>query len=119
VTQPEIGRRVIRVYSVKAGRFGVLPCEAGALKEMHSRRFSQYGGVAGIGVVCVIGTIHHSSLCGQFDRGGMYCATVATEQPHGSHDERPAFPYGSYTSVAVGSASSTATIGGSFTVRRV
>lgn len=75
---------------------------------MHSRRSSQYGVVAGIGVVCVIGTIHHSSLCGQFDRGGVYCAMIGTEQPHGSHNERPAFPQGPYTSVlTVGSTSST------------
>jgi hypothetical protein len=66
------------------------------------------GAVAG---ACVIAAFHHSSLCGQFDRVGVYCVPVAAEVPHGPHHERPLAPTGPYTSV-VTVASSTATLAG-------
>jgi hypothetical protein len=65
--------------------------------------------VAGIACACAFATVHHQSLCGQFDRGTIYCATLEVELPHGPHHERP-LSSAPYTSVlSVGSTSSTAT----------
>jgi hypothetical protein len=61
---------------------------------------------------CVFATVHDPSLCGQFDRGTVYCTALAAELPHGLHHERPLFPSGPYTTIAaVGSTSSTSSTG--------
>jgi hypothetical protein len=68
------------------------------------------GVVTGIACACVLATVHHQSLCGQFDWGGAYCTKFVAELVHGPHHERPVFPSGPYTVfAAVGSTSSTAT----------
>jgi hypothetical protein len=83
---------------------------------MSVRRCANCGAVLGFGV-CAIAMLHHSSLCGQFDQGRVYCSTVTAELPHGSHHQRPVLPSGPYT-VSVASTSSSGTITSSGTIAR-
>jgi hypothetical protein len=52
-------------------------------------RCAKCGLVGGIACACAFATVHHQSLCGEFDRGGVYCSKFTAELPHGPHHDRP------------------------------
>jgi hypothetical protein len=52
-------------------------------------RCARCGLVAGVACTCALAIAHPESLCGQFDRDGVYCALSPAEQPHGPHRDGP------------------------------
>jgi hypothetical protein len=45
--------------------------------------------VAGLACVCAFAAVHPQSICGQLERDTVSCAKLATEPPHGPHEEGP------------------------------
>jgi hypothetical protein len=70
-------------------------------------------GKSGVVVVCagVVATVHHGSVCGQFDQGGVYCAQPIVEPAHGQHHDRPPINFIRVSTLTTGTSSSPVTIG--------
>jgi len=43
----------------------------------------------GLACTCAFAAVHPESICGQFDRDGVFCVKLAADPPHGPHRDGP------------------------------